>query len=119
MRSRHNPQFLRPLRVPNQNTETTDLLAAMTAGADCVLTERATLDLEDLLQNNILDCEADFSQEDECNNEIVAEGFEPNDCVTIRTVQDIMQDLDELAAEPTAEQLIAAYYSKRLFNPKK
>ena len=125
MKTRHTASFTRfttvrgqrlPLvhinKIPNQNTETTDLLAAMTAGNNFQLTERATLDLHDLLQNNIFDCEADFSPEDEYNNEIVAEGFEPNDCVTIRTVQDILHDLDELAAEPTAEELIAAYYSK-------
>lgn len=127
MKTRHTASFTRfttvrgqrlPLinntlhRVLNQNTEVTDLLAAMTAGNSFQLTERATLDLQDLLQNNIFDCEADFSPEDEYNTEEINEGFEPNDCVTIRTVQDILHDLDELAAEPTAEELIAAYYSK-------
>lgn len=105
-------------RVPNQNTNTTDLLAAIAAGNNFQLTERATLDLHDLLQNNIFDCEADFSQEDQYNSEEINEGFEPDDCVTIRTVQDILHDLDELAAEPSAEEMIAEYYRKRLFNPK-
>ena len=105
-------------KIPNQNNDTTDLLAALAAGNSFRLTERATLDLHDLLQNNIFDCEADFSPEDEYNTEEINEGFEPNDCVTIRTVQDILQDLDALAAEPTAEELIAAYYSKPLMHPK-
>lgn len=133
MKTRHTASFTRfttvrgqrlPLinntlhRVPNQNTEITDLLAALAAGNSFQLTERATLDLQDLLQNNIFDCEADFSPEDEYNTEEINEGFEPNDCVTIRTVQDILHDLDELAAEPTAEELIAAYYSKPLLRPK-
>lgn len=110
-------------RVLNQNNEITDLLSAISDGASYRLTERATLDLHDLLQNNIFDCEADFSPEDEYNNEIVAEGFELDNfdsCgVTVRDIQDIMQDLDALATEPTAEELIAAYYRKRLFNPKR
>lgn len=109
-------------RVPNQNNDTTDLLAALAAGNSFQLTERATLDLQDLLQNNIFDCEADFSPEDEYNNEEMNEGFELDNfdsCgVTVRTITDILHDLDELAAEPTAEELIAAYYSKPLLRPK-
>lgn len=134
MKTRHTASFTRfttvrgqrlPLinntlhRVLNQNTEVTDLLAAMTAGDSYRLTERATLDLHDLLQNNILDAFDDLdSEEQDTNTEEINEGFEPNDCVTIRTVQDILHDLDELAAEPTAEELIAAYYSKPLLRPK-
>lgn len=137
MKTRHTASFTRfttvrgqrlPLinntlhRVLNQNTETTDLLAALAAGNSFQLTERATLDLQDLLQNNIFDCEADFSPEDEYNSEEMNEGFELDNfdsCgVTVRTVQDILHDLDELAAEPSAEELIAAYYSKPLLRPK-
>lgn len=98
-------------RVPNQNNDTTDLLAAIAAGNSFQLTERATLDLHDLLQNNIFDCESDLEEE---KTEIADFDVDSSDAcgVTIRTITDIMQDLDELAAEPTAEQLIAAYYSK-------
>jgi hypothetical protein len=106
------------VRIPNQNNDVTDLLAAVAAGNNYCLTERATLDLHDLVQNNILDCEADFSPEQDTNNEEINEGFEPDDFVTIRTVQDILQDIDALAAEPSAEELIAAYYSKPLFRAK-
>lgn len=138
MKTRHTASFTRfttvrgqrlPLinntlhRVLNQNTETTDLLAAMTAGDSYRLTERATLDLHDLLQNNILDAFDDLdSEEQDTNSEKINEGFELDNfdsCgVTVRTVQDILHDLDELAAEPSAEELIAAYYSKPLLRPK-
>lgn len=110
-------------RVLNQNNEITDLLSAISDGASYRLTERATLDLHDLLQNNIFDCEADFTDEQDYNNELTDEGFELDNfdsCgVTVRTVQDIMTDMTDLAAEPSAEELIAAYYRKRLFNPKR
>lgn len=106
-------------KIPNQNNEVTDLLAAIAAGNNFQLTERATLDLHDLLQNNIFDCEADFTDEQDYNNENIEVGFEPDECgASIRTLDDILHDMADLAAEPTAEELIAEYYRKRLFNPK-
>jgi hypothetical protein len=104
-------------KIPNQNNDTTDLLAALAAGNSFRLTERATLDLHDLLQNNIFDCESDLEEE---KTEIADFDVDSSDAcgVTVRTITDILQDLDALAAEPTAEELIAAYYSKPLLHPK-
>lgn len=110
----HTTQFLRPVRIPNQNNDTTDLLAALSEGASYRLTERATLDLHDLLQNNVdgIDFE-DVLEEQE--SEV---GFELDAvCGSIRTLDDILADIDELAAEPTAEELIADFYRTPKFHP--
>lgn len=114
-RNAHTTQFLRPVRIPNQNNETTDLLAALAAGADYRLTERATLDLHDLLQNNVDGVEFDEDVLEEQNIDV---GFELDSvCGSIRTIEDIMTDIAELASEPSAEELIADFYRNPKFNP--
>lgn len=113
-RSAHTAQFIRPVRIPNQNNEVTDLIAALSEGADYRLTERGAIDLEDLLQNNTFDC---IEEQDYTNEENEA-GFELDSvCGSIRTIEDIMADIDALAAEPTAEELIADFYRTPKFNP--
>lgn len=108
-------QFIRPVRIPNQNNDTTDLLAALAAGADYRLTERATLDLHDLLRNNVDGVEFD---EDVLEDQNIEAGFELDAvCGSIRTIEDIMTDLCELASEPSAEELIADFYRTPKFNP--
>jgi hypothetical protein len=108
-------QFIRTHKVPNQNNETTDLIAALSEGASYRLTERATLDLHDLLQNNVDGVEFD---EDVLEDQNIEVGFELDSvCGSIRTIEEIMTDLCELASEPSAEQLIADFYRTPKFNP--
>ena len=111
---KHHTQFIRTHKVPNQNNEVTDLLAALSEGADYRLTERATLDLHDLLQNNVDGI--DF--EDVLEDQNIEVGFELDSvCGSIRTIEEIMTDLCELASEPSAEQLIADFYRTPKFHP--
>ena len=108
-------QFIRTHKVPNQNNETTDLIAALSEGASYRLTERATLDHHDLLQNNVDGVEFD---EDVLEDQNIEVGFELDSvCGSIRTIEEIMTDLCELASEPSAEQLIADFYRTPKFNP--
>lgn len=112
---KHHIQFLRPHKVPNQNQTTTDLIAALSEGESHRLTERATLDLHDLLQNNVDGVEFD---EDVLGDQNIDVGFELDSmCGSIRTIEDILADIDALASEPTAEQLIAEYYLTPRFTP--
>ncbi len=109
---KHHTQFIRTHKVPNQNNEVTDLLAALAAGETFRLTERATLDLHDLLQNNV------DGIEDVLEGQNIEAGFELDAvCGSIRTIEDIMTDIAELASEPTAEELIADFYRTPKFNP--
>jgi hypothetical protein len=109
---KHHTQFIRTHKVPNQNNEVTDLLAALSEGADYRLTERATLDLHDLLQNNV------DGFEDVLEDQESEVGFELDEvCGSIRTIEDIMTDIAELASEPTAEELIADFYRTPKFHP--
>lgn len=126
--------FLRPahtragfLRVPhtpiaNQNNDT-DLLAALAAGDEFRLTRHVARDTDDwsvLAENTVDPCDLAeaFDEAEEVGADMPSAGWpsgfpaDPN-AVSIRTIEDILSDIEALAAEPTAEELIADFYRNR------